>query len=106
MEVTHKVALDPAVDRSRHDVVEFLAAIAPLVYSAKRMPDTNWTFQLAYCGVSSVEGERLSEQHGRMVGELGTHPPIRVEMTTSAHREGLSQETVVYTVDSVQLTLK
>ena len=106
MELAHKVALDPAVDRSRHDVVEFLAAIAPLVYSAKRMPDTNWTFQLAYCGVSSVEGERLSERHGRMVGELGTHPPIRVEMATSAHHEGLSQKTVVYTVDSVQLTLK
>ena len=100
-----QVATD--VDRARYDVIEFLAAIAPLVYSDRRMPDINWTFQLAHCGVSKVKGERSSERHGKLTGELGTHPPIGVEMTTTAHQEGMDpqSEGVVYSIDNVRLGL-
>lgn len=88
---TPNISFDPRIAdiETRYDLWELLIEVGPLLNSSCALPDRVWTLLLTLCGVSDIQGERVTTTASHLSGTLCTYPSLQLQLqleTRPAHQ--------------------
>ena len=93
---TPNIRFDPRIGdiETRYDLWELLIEVGPLLNSSCALPDRVWTLLLTLCGVSNIQGERVTTTASHLSGTLCTYPSLQLllQLETKQQSAGSDRE--------------